>query len=459
MIGGLLMQLLVFAQLTLKVTAIPANTPSDADIYVAGTFTDWAPDNPDFILSEQEDGTFQITVNPSPGLLKFKFTRGSWNTVEGNAEGGFLPDRQLQYDGSEQILELSILSWEGQTPGDGTAADNVFILSEEFEIPQLNRKRRIWIYLPPDYGNSGKYYPVLYMQDAQNLFDNNTSFSGEWQVDESLNQLFAQGDPGIIVVGIDNGGADRLNEYTPWSNPSYGGGEGDAYTKFLIETLKPHIDANYRTRPEREYTGIMGSSLGGLISMYAVINRQDIFSKAGIFSPSFWFTEDIYRLVEELGKQDDLKIYMIGGVTESSAMVNDLNRMYSTLENVGFQVAEIKLLTHADGQHSEWYWAREFPAAYQWLFANTLPTSTQEPKEFKIKISPNPTDSILRFNIPADLGAVDVELYDLNGRRVMERQRLNGQPIYLKELSSGTYLVNLYSKQRFLESQKIVIAR
>ena len=157
LIGGLLMQLLVFAQLTLKVTAIPANTPSDADIYVAGTFTDWAPDNPDFILSEQEDGTFQITVNPSPGLLKFKFTRGSWNTVEGNAEGGFLPDRQLQYDGSEQILELSILSWEGQTPGDGTAADNVFILSEEFEIPQLNRKRRIWIYLPlPRWANFPK---------------------------------------------------------------------------------------------------------------------------------------------------------------------------------------------------------------------------------------------------------------------------------------------------------------
>ena len=457
--GGLLMQLLVFAQLTLKVTAIPANTPSDADIYVAGTFTDWAPDNPDFILSKQENGTFQITVTPSPGLLKFKFTRGGWDTVEGNAEGGYLPDRQLQYDGSEQIVELSILSWEGQTPGEGTAADNVFILSEEFDIPQLNRKRRVWIYLPPDYGNSGKYYPVLYMQDAQNLFDNNTSFSGEWQVDESLNQLFAQGDPGIIVVGIDNGGADRLNEYTPWSNPSYGGGEGDAYTKFLIETLKPHIDANYRTRPEREYTGIMGSSLGGLISMYAIINRQDVFSKAGIFSPSFWFTEDIYRLVEELGKQDDLRIYMIGGVTESSAMVNDLNRMYSTLQNVGFQATEINLLTHADGQHSEWYWAREFPAAYQWLFANTLPTNTQEPKEFKIKISPNPTDSILRFKIPTDIGSVDFELYDLNGRKLIERQRLNGQPVYLKELSSGTYLVNLYNKQRLLESQKIVIAK
>lgn len=459
MIGGLLMQLLVFAQLTLKVTSIPANTPSDGDIYVAGTFTEWAPDNPDFILSEQEDGSFQITVNPSPGLLKFKFTRGSWDTVEGNAEGGFLPDRQLQYDGGEQTVELSILSWEGQSPGEGTAADNVFILSEEFDIPQLNRKRRIWIYLPPDYGSSGKYYPVLYMQDAQNLFDNNTSFSGEWQVDESLNQLFSQGDPGIIVVGIDNGGGDRLNEYTPWSNPTHGGGEGDAYTKFLIETLKPHIDANYRTRPEREYTGIMGSSLGGLISMYAVINRQDIFSKAGIFSPSFWFTEDIYRLVEELGKQDDLRIYMIGGVTESSSMVNDLNRMYSTLQNVGFQAAEVNLLTHADGQHSEWYWAREFPAAYQWLFANTLPTHTQEPKDFKIKMSPNPTDSILRFTVPADLGAVHFELYDLNGRKVMERQKLNGQAIHLKQLSSGTYLVNLYSKQRLLESQKIVIAR
>lgn len=459
LIAGLLLQVLVFAQLTLKITSLPQNTPSDAAIYVAGTFNNWAPDNPDFILQKQEDGSRQITVTPSSGLVKFKFTRGGWDSVEGNASGDFRPDRQLQYDGTAQSLDLSILSWEGQSTGNSTAAENVQVISENFAIPQLDRQRRIWIYLPPDYESSSKYYPVLYMQDGQNLFDASTSFGQEWQVDESLNQLFEQGDPGVIVVGIDNGGGNRLNEYTPWSNPTYGGGEGEAYVNFLVETLKPYIDSNYRTRPEREYTGIIGSSLGGLISMYAVINRQDIFSKAGIFSPSFWFTDEVYRLVEELGKQEDLRIYMIGGVTESSSMVNDLNRMYSSLRTVGFQTEELQLLTHQDGQHSEWYWAREFPAAYKWLFANTIPTSIEEPKNYKIKISPNPADSMLRFDLPAGLGEIAFELFDMQGQIVLERQQLLGQPIYLKHLPTGSYLVKLYSQQQLLESQQIIIAR
>ena len=89
-----------------------------------------------------------------------------------------------------------------------------------------------------------------------------------------------------IVVGIDNGGADRLNEYSPWVNAQYGGGQGDEYIEFLVSTLKPYIDANYRTLPGRNTTGIMGSSMGGLISMYGFSERQDIFAKAGMFSPA-----------------------------------------------------------------------------------------------------------------------------------------------------------------------------
>lgn len=454
-----LLPLLAFAQLTLTVTSIPANTPANANLYVAGTFNNWTPDSTDFILSKLENGRFQITVHPTPGLVKFKFTRGSWDTVEGNASGGFRPDHQIQYDGAAQELELAILSWEGQSTGGGTAADNVFLLSENFNIPQLNRQRRIWIYLPPNYGTSNLYYPVLYMHDGQNLFDLNTSFGAEWEVDESLNQLFGQGDPGVIVVGIDNGGGDRISEYTPWPNPQYGGGEGEAYLNFIVETLKPHIDANYRTRPEREYTGIMGSSLGGLISMYGVIKHQDVFSKAGIFSPSFWFTDDIYDLVAEVGKEKDLRIYLMGGVAESSSMVSDLNRMYNSLQSAGFQDTELQLLTHQDGQHSEWYWAREFPSAYQWLFANTLPTSTQEPKVLQVKISPNPADSVLQFTLPKDGGNIEFELFDMNGQRVLPRQILKGQAIDVQHLPAGTYLATLYNRRQLLESQTVIIAR
>ena len=268
----------VFGQLTIRLTDIPANTPPADDIYIAGDFNGWDPGNSAYILDNLAGEVFEISLALSPGTLKFKFTRGSWDTVEGNAGGGFLPDRTYDYAGGLDTLELQILSWEGGVTN-STAAPNVSVIAQDFYMPQLGRTRRIWLYLPPDYENSGKNYPVLYMQDGQNVFDAATSFSGEWQVDEALNRLFEDGDEGVIVVAIDNGGVSRLDEYTPWANPTYGGGGGDAYVNFIVETLKPYVDEHYRTKSGREFTGIMGSSLGGLISLYAAIEHQDVFSK------------------------------------------------------------------------------------------------------------------------------------------------------------------------------------
>jgi alpha-glucosidase len=167
-----------------------------------------------------------------------------------------LPDRTFTFTGQPQTLNLTILSWEDVGGTNSTAAANVSILNTQFWMPELNRSRRIWLYLPPDYATSTKHYPVIYMKDGQNLFDAVTSFSGEWQVDETLNTLFANGDYGAIVVGIDNGGAERLNEYSPWNNPQYGGGQGALYMDFVAETLKPFIDANYRTLPQGATTAL-----------------------------------------------------------------------------------------------------------------------------------------------------------------------------------------------------------
>jgi metallo-beta-lactamase class B len=144
-----------------------------------------------------------------------------------------------------------------------TATASVSILDTAFAMPQLERTRRIWLYLPPGYAASTRRYPVLYMHDGQNLFDAATSFAGEWGVDETLDSLHALGDPGVIVVGIDNGRMKRMDEYTPWHNTRYGGGEGDAYVDFLTQTLKPYVDAHYRTLAERVHTGVAGSSMGG----------------------------------------------------------------------------------------------------------------------------------------------------------------------------------------------------
>lgn len=277
---------LLNAQVTLKVVSIPSNTASGSIIYVAGSFNSWDPGSTPLVADGA--GNYTFTVAEGKGVAEYKFTRGSWATVEGNAEGKVIPNRTFTFTGSPQTLTLTILSWEDTGNGSpSTAASNVQIMNKAFYMPQLDRNRKIWIYLPPDYQTSTKTYPVLYMQDGQNLFDNTTSFSGEWQVDETLNKLFNEGDYGAIVVGIDNGGDSRINEYTPWNNPQYGGGEGDKYMQFVAETLKPFVDANYRTKPSAEYNALIGSSLGSLISTYGGIIYSGIFSKIGSFSPAY----------------------------------------------------------------------------------------------------------------------------------------------------------------------------
>lgn len=450
----------VFAQLTIKLTALPINTPANATIYIAGTMNNWDPGSPSYALTHNTDGTYQITLNVGAGTQEFKFTRGSWPTVEGNANGSYLPNRSLQYGGGNQMVQLQIQSWEDLgTGGSGTAAPNVSVISNDFYIPQLNRYRRVWIYLPPNYVTSGKRYPVLYMHDGQNVFDATTSFSGEWEVDESLNELFGQGDGGAIVVAIDNGAANRINEYSPWVHPTYGGGQGDQYVNFIVETLKPYIDDHYRTLPDRLHTGIMGSSMGGLISMYAAIEHQDVFGKAGIFSPAFWFSSQCYAHVSSKGKQADMRIYLLAGQPEDNgSVVNDLYAMYNTLLNAGFGVNELNIVTHSDGQHSEWYWAREFPAAYQWLFANDGAVSTKpRSTPAKIDLSPNPTDSIVYVKSDRNLRKPYYQVLSTKGETLINRTSLKNKTINLASLSSGMYIVLVYDGDQVVTSQKVVV--
>ncbi len=447
------------AQLTIQLSSIPANTPAGDNIYIAGNLNGWDAEHPSYVLTENNEGVLQIILAVDAGQLEFKFTRGGWETVEGTAAGGFIPNRTYQYDGSEQTIQLQIEGWEdigGGGNGGSTAASNVS--SFDFFIPQLNRNRRIWLYLPPDYETSNANYPVLYMQDGQNVFDVSTSFSGEWEVDESLNSLFDNGDDGIIVVAIDNGGANRINEYSPWVNPSYGGGEGDEYIDFIVETLKPYIDENYRTLSDRTNTGIMGSSLGGLISMYAAIEHQDVFSRAGIFSPSFWFTDECYAQVSNTGKEADMRIYLLAGEQESASMVPDLYAMYNTLLNAGFSQDELFITTHPDGQHSEWYWRREFPDAYEWLFADNV-TSTTPPDFTTFQLSPNPTSNELYIEGLEEFTNPRIQIYAVDGQLILPSTFFQGGRINTSFLKEGTYIINIYAEENILLSKKLIIQR
>ena len=200
-------QLSLFAQLTVRLTSVPPNTPLSDKIYIVGNFNNWNPSDTSKIMTRQNDGSYKITFTPSVTALEYKFTRGAWTSVEGSASGGEIGNRTFTYNNGVQSLDNQVLGWKDLLQN-STAAANVRILSTNFSMPQLNRTRRIWIYLPPQYADTSKRFPVMYMQDGQNLFDRATSFSGEWEVDETLNKLAPAGDKGCIVVGIDNGGAD-----------------------------------------------------------------------------------------------------------------------------------------------------------------------------------------------------------------------------------------------------------
>lgn len=441
----LLLPFTAWSQLVIQISTIPVNTPDNSDIYIAGNFNEWAPDNTSYILAENGQQVLEIELDLSPGTYEFKFTRGSWATVEGTAEGHYRPNRVVVYNGGLQEESLSIAGWEDIGTGNSTAAANVAVVSESFYMPQLNRNRKIWIYLPPDYSTSNRDYPVMYMHDGQNLFDNATSAFGEWEVDESLNQLFSEGDNGIIIVGIENGGIDRLPEYTPWPNPEYGGGEGAAYVDFIVETLKPHIDTEYRTLDDQPNTGIMGSSLGGLISLYAGIRHQEIFGKVGVLSPSLWFTDDIYDFVSNTGKQENLKIAMLGGQNESSTMVAHLEGMYDVLRAAGFSEEEISLHIHADGQHSEWYWRREFPGTYQWLF-QTISAVEGSPTIEGLSYWPNPAKDYLHLDgLPQNTGEWQAMFYDTSGQLVRVSV-VDHDQLHVADLPVGSYFVLVHNK-------------
>ena len=162
-------------------------------------------------------------------------------------------------------------------------------LHSGFDSAVLRNARDITVYLPPDYGDERRRFPVLYLQDGQNLFDPRTSFGGTaWHVDETAQSLIRTGEiEPLIIVGVNNTGHNRVNEYTPTRGRREAGGQASLYGRFLIEELKPFIDSEYDTLRGREWTGIGGSSLGGLVSLHLGFQRPDVFGRVAALSPSF----------------------------------------------------------------------------------------------------------------------------------------------------------------------------
>ena len=449
------------AELTLEIDSTPRYYQPFLDtIYIAMNMAGWQPGAAELAFTES-DGIWRLTLDiPAGTQLAYKFTRGDWTRGEMRSDGAPLGNRALLVQ-NDTIVSHQIEHWEDMVSGNHTVQGNVYHLDSNFPMESLSRTRRIWVYLPPNYEYSTNHYPVFYMHDGQNLFDAIYSFVGEWGIDESMQSLFQQGFPAIIV-GIDNGGMDRIAEYTPWRNSQYGGGDGEAYLSFLVNELKPFIDSYFRTLPGRESTGLFGSSLGGYISFYGIMEYPEIFSMAGVFSPSFWFSDSLWNYMESIEKTANVRIYMLGGENESATMVPNLEKMAEYLENSGFSGDDFTVVSHSDGAHSEWYWRREFPAAFRWL--NSSPPSAireaRNEEATEIRIFPNPfnPDTVIRFFLPENQ-QITLMIQDIRGHRVrllhsgyatagLQRYHWDGKNDFAEPVTSGIYLIILQSNEK-----------
>ena len=347
------------ADLTLLVD-VPGGTAPP--VHIAGSFQGWNPGSAVHRLDAQPDGRYAITLDlPDNTPIEFKFTRGSWDTVEKGPNGEEIPNRRHTPSGAE-TLELAVATWAGGGGGGSTIVGDVTTFTHG---PFLGG-RRVWVYRPPGYADSDAAYPVLYMHDGQNLFDTRTSFAGEWRVDEACEALIAAGEiEPSIVVGIDNG-PNRCGEYTPWRDNGIGcGGQGDAYLAAVRDVLMPEIARRYRVQPGEAY--MAGSSLGGLISAYAGF-EFGAWSRVAAVSPSYWFNGSAmvaYTLVAERPATLD-RFYHDFGTNEGS--ITPFNQMRGLVENLGFTVGDDYMSVIAAGHtHSETFWAQRLPDILRFL--------------------------------------------------------------------------------------------
>src|SRR5437762_8296939 len=285
----------------------PKETPADQPLFLSGNDAAlgvW--DGAGVRMEKRDDGKYHASVELMSGIdHAFKVTRGTWGTVERAADGGEIANHTFTAD-KPQTVEVSVEAWVdgGKAVPGRVTLSGIVQQHKKFHSSNLNNERTIIVYLPPGYedeSNKEVRYPVLYMQDGQNLFDESTSYAGvEWRLDETAQKLIADGKISpIIIVGIYNT-EQRNEEFTPPGlSTDKIKGRGDQYAKFVVEELKPQIDKLYRTQPSRANTTLAGSSMGGLVTLYMAKVNHDTFGQIAVMTP--WLREGNKTLLSELG--------------------------------------------------------------------------------------------------------------------------------------------------------------
>ncbi|MBV8033929.1 alpha/beta hydrolase-fold protein [Roseateles sp.] len=251
-----------------------------------------------------------------------------------------------------------------------TALPSVQVLPEPLPMPGLDRTRTLRLCLPPSYGRDAeRRYPVIYMHDGQNLFDAATSFAGEWGVDETMEALARETGFEALVVGIDNGGAKRNTEMAPYDHAELGKAEGAAYLDFIANTVKPFIDAGWRTQAGRARTAMIGSSLGGLISHAALLRHGEVFGRYGLFSPSYWAAPQLFDATARTRLPADTHIHLYCGGHEGGRMAEQTRRMHGQFARQ-LPAPQLSLHIAAEAGHNEAAWRAELPSALRTLFVD-----------------------------------------------------------------------------------------
>ncbi|MFD2914723.1 alpha/beta hydrolase [Psychroserpens luteus] len=243
------------------------------------------------------------------------------------------------------------------------------VIEEAYEIPHLDATRKISAVLPHDYYETDKHYPVLYLQDGQNLFNPSAPY-GDWAIDKSMAKLAQEGFGDLIIIAVDHGEEERISEYLPYYHPRFGEGKGNFYIQFMIEKLIPYINEKFRTLTDFENTGIGGSSMGGLISLHAGLSNPGVFGKLMIFSPSLWISNKIFKSTKTFKPLEESKIYLYSGGKESVEHLPNAQKLGGIIKEKmikGYHI-DFHFSINEHGNHAEVHWREEFPKAVKWLF-------------------------------------------------------------------------------------------
>ena len=345
----------------------------DRPVYISGNFNNWITQDKAFEMEKIENGLyhFKFPYNYTfPEELVYKFTRGDWSEVEIDKYGNRTENRTSKRKNG--VKKEHVAKWrKNWLPFKNSFLPIVKLISEEFEIPQLNKTRRVWALLPHDYETSNLNYPVLYLQDAQNLFNKNAQY-GNWEIDKKLAVMAEYNIGKIIIIAVEHAEKERIKEYNV-GNTVLGNGQGKKYIRFLTDTLKPFIDENFRTKSDRENTGIGGSSMGGLVSIFSGIMYPEVFGKLMIFSPSLWVVPKIKLSFLDIDEPQDTRVYLYAGGDESETMIDHVTNFKNRLlKKEGFaDKMKIRISINMAGKHNERYWSDEFPKAIEWLYFST----------------------------------------------------------------------------------------